>query len=406
MPHDNNTKQSTMIRRVAVVRNNFLPYSETFIHDELNHHVRYKPTVFCRQERNVDNYSGHEVISAETIPNRRHPIASAIYGVTGFLPQHEKAFRRTKFDIIHAHFGHNGLWGMGFALRHKLPLVVSLHGRDVTILMGKDKYRPEWWHYLLGHKFLFRRTTIFLAASTELKEIIVDCGCPENKVVVHRLGVDLSNFVPADDEAEGVPRVVMVGRFIEKKGHRYGLEAAAIARNAGLTFKLTIIGDGDLRPEYERIIADLKLEDTVDLLGVRPHTDIMSAMKGAAVVMVPSVIAKNLDRESGVIVAKEGSACGISILGTLHGGLPDIVDEGETGYLVAERDSAALGKKLIQLLSDKSHRQKMGAAARVKMENEYDSHDRSNALEDYYDDAIVRYRASRQHVYAQSTVSK
>lgn len=379
-------------RRVALVRNNFLPYSETFIHDELNHHERYQPTVFCRQQRNTERYPEHDVVSAEQLPGGRRPIASAIYGATGLLPQHELAFIRKKYDIVHAHFGHNGLWGMGFAFRHRLPLVVSLHGRDVTILMGKDKYRPEWWHYLIGHKLLFRRTTLFLAASTELKQIITNLGCPAEKVVVHRLGVDLSKFTPAQAEDPGPPRIVMVGRFVEKKGHVYGLRAAAMARNAGLKFKLCLIGDGDLRPEYEQLIADLDLQDTVELLGVQPHAEIMRQMNGAALVMTPSVIAANLDRESGMIVAKEGSACGLPVLGTHHGGLPDIVDQGQTGYLVAERDSAALGKRLIELLSDAELRRTMGKAARAKMEREYDSHARARALEEYYDEAIARFR--------------
>ncbi len=374
--------------RVALLRTNFLPYSETFIHDQLRLHERYDPEVFTRQRRNMDRFQGHVVHAVEELPGRRRHLRSALYGATSLSPRLDAAFEAGNFDIIHAHFGHNALYGLRWA--RKTPMVVSLHGRDVSILISKDRLSPRWIHYTLGIKVLFRVVSRFLAASQELKDLITSVGCPPEKVVVHRLGVDIDQFTPGPppDPSEP-PLIVMVGRFVEKKGHETGLLAAARAKAAGHDFRLVILGDGELRPRYERIIAENGLQGMVELPGAQPHSEVVRHLKAATVVMTPSVVAANQDRESGLIVAKEAAACAIPVVGTWHGGIPEIIDDGETGFLVPERDHGALADRLIKLLGDPELRAKMAKAARAKMEREYDNRERVRALESIYDEVIA-----------------
>jgi len=381
----------TAKRRVALVRNIFLPYSETFIHDELRHHERYEATVFARQWCNAERFPGHRVIAIERIPDRRHPLASLLYNLTGRSRGHERALRDGGFDLVHAHFGHNGIQGMQLARRQRLPLVVSLHGRDVTLLMGRSRYAPEWWHYLLGYRALFRYTSLFLAASAELRDLIIGCGCPQEKVRVHRLGVDLTRFAPARDAPEDPPQVLMVGRFVEKKGHQYAIRAAKRVQENGVAFKLVLVGDGPLRPGCERLAMELGLQERVEFTGVLSPDQVRARLQRAALLLAPSVVASNLDRESGLISAKEASACGLAVLATHHGGLPEIVDHGTTGFLVAERDPQALAARLQALLQDPELRHRMGAAGRLKMAREYDIRECVNGLEKHYDDAIASW---------------
>lgn len=379
--------------RVAVFRSNFLPYSETFIHDELRHHDRYSPTVFTRQWRNRDRFEGHDVVAVEEIPHGRRPLASAWFAATARSKQFDEMFRQRAFDIIHAHFGHNGLYALPYARKFDIPLVVSLHGRDVTILLGNEKYKPSFWHYLKGYRTLFRKVDMFLAASSELRDLIVSVGCPAGKVMVHTLGIDIEKFAPIREEARTEPpTVLMVGRFVEKKGHMVGLQAAAAARREGLSFKLVMVGDGPKEGQYRRYIAEQSMQDTVALPGPLPHPDVCRLMARAAVLMAPSVVARNLDRESGMIVAKEASACATPVIGTRHGGIPDIVDDGVTGFLVPERDSGALAERLKILLNDGNLRRRMGRAAREKMERQYDIRTRSAILEETYDRIIADHK--------------
>jgi colanic acid/amylovoran biosynthesis glycosyltransferase len=382
--------ESTSEKRVALFRTNFLPYSETFIHDELRHHSRYEATVFARQWRNADSFPGHQVVAIEKIPSDRHHLASAWFALTTQSSLFDAAIQKKRFDILHAHFGHNGTYAIPYAKRYGIPLVVSLHGRDVTMLLGRDKYKPQYWHYLFRYRRLFREASLFLAASTELKDLITGIGCPTDKVIVNRLGIDLDMFTPKPDARQITPPIlVMVGRFVEKKGHEYGIKALALARDAGYPSKLFILGDGPLQGRYNRLIETLNLRDLVEFPGPVSHAQVCELMLRSTVVLAPSVVAKNLDRESGLIVAKEAAACGIPTIGTLHGGIPDIIDDGITGYLVPERDAKTLGDRLIKLLSNEDLRLSMGAAARQKMKREYNISERILDLEDTYDNVIA-----------------
>ncbi|MBN2716337.1 MAG: glycosyltransferase [Deltaproteobacteria bacterium] len=383
-------------RHVGLFRNVFLHYSETFIHDELRHHQKYKTTVFTRQWKNANRFPGHDVRYVEKLPSERHPLASMWYGLTGRNRGFMETIKESGIDILHAHFGHNGLYALPYAKALNLPLVVSLHGRDVTILLGNDRFHPGYWKYLVGYRRLIREADLFLAASSELKSLMEQIGCPKDKVVVNTLGIDLKMFQPSEAQPNSDrPLILMVGRFVEKKGHEYGIRAAAMARDAGCNFELVLVGDGPLKVHCEQLIEELHLGDRVRMPGEQPHSEIQKLMSQAFVVMAPSVIAKNLDRESGIIVLKEAAASGVPAIGTLHGGIPDIIDHGETGYLVPERDAASIGKHLIALLNNTALRQKMGAAARQKMEQEYNIITRVQHLESIYDEVIDRHKQNR-----------
>jgi len=376
---------------VALWRNNFLPYSETFVYDQLRFHERYEAVVFCRQRRNAAQFPYEAVVALEEIPRGGSKLESLWYGAFGRSRRFDRELGASDARLVHAHFGHNGSFALPFARKRGLPLVVSLHGHDVTVLGDAERFEPTWWQYALRHRALFDYASLFLAASKELEEMIVARGCPKEKVVVHRLGIDLEKFSPrvrAEGAAEK-PLVVMVGRFVEKKGHEYGLRAFAEARRRGLAARLVIAGEGPLRAQYERLIEELGLGDTVELPGALPHKGIMELLSSAAVLLAPSVVAKTGDRESGLIVAKEASACAVPVIGTYHGGIPDIIDDERTGYLVPERDAEALGARLCAVLEDPELGRRLGRAAREKMEREYDIAKQVRDLESIYDEVVA-----------------
>jgi len=101
--------------------------------------------------------------------------------------------------------------------------------------------------------------------------------------------------------------------------------------------------------------------------------------------MTPSVVTRTHDRDSGIVVAKEGSACEVPVIGTYHGGIPSIIDDGETGFLVPERNVEALTDRLKTLLDDTDLRRSMGRAAREKMLREFDMAKQVEKLERHYD---------------------
>ncbi len=376
--------------RVAVIRSDFLPYTETFIHDQLRMHVRYAPEVFCRKRRNADQFSGYPVNAVEELPGRRRPLRASLYRATQRSPHLDRLFAAGGFDLIHAHFFKNALYGMRWSRVHHTPLVVTLHGADVALLTGLARLSPQRLPVWLSRGRIFRDTQMFLAVSNELRDLIVELGCPPGKVVVHRLGVDVDRFSPDMDlRPTERPEVLMVGRFVEKKGHEDGFRAAALARDAGLDFRLKILGAGRLRARYESLVRSLGLEDRVVFGGTVRHDQMAQALCGASLLMAPSVVATNQDREGAPQTLKEAAACGVPVVGTWHGGIPDIIEDEVTGFLVPERNVEALGQRLIQLLRSPDLGEQLGRAAREKMEREYDLRTRSSALEELYDAALA-----------------
>ncbi len=377
--------------RVAVLRNNFLPYSETFIHDELRHHERYEATVLARRVLHPERFPGHRVVSVVP-PGIERPVADLMYGLTSHAPAFDRELRRARYDLLHAHFGHNGAYALDFADRHDLPLVVSCHGHDVSVLLSRERYWPGWWFYMTRVQRLFERATLFLAASNDLRNLLLEAGCPEDKIVVHHLGVDLAELAPLRATKRIPGKVTMCGRFVEKKGHLDGIAAVAAARDAGLDVSLTLIGDGPLRGAYERVIEGAGLSGRVHFTGALSHTGVLGEISTSEVFLAPSVVAKNLDRDSGLIVAKEAAGLGVPVIGTKHGGIPDIVEHDVTGFLVAERDREGLGGFLATLLDDPTRREAQGRAAVAKMQREYDIVESVRRLEDHYDRARALYR--------------
>jgi colanic acid/amylovoran biosynthesis glycosyltransferase len=365
--------------RVALFCSRFLPYSQTFIYEEIRAHTRYQVEVFCHGRENQQRFPFEPV-----------HVAGALYRRTTYSPRFHRVFKRRPFDLVHAHFGPAGTFAMRYARAHALPLAVTFHGYDVPLLTSAGRFRPARLGYALLGPRMLQRMDLGLCASNELRELLIEQGVPEHKLVVHRLGVDLATFRPGPARTASPVRVLMVGRLVDKKGFRYGVRAFAQVRAVHPGVELHIVGDGALRQPLEALTRELGAAG-VSFLGSLPPAEVLRELQQAHVLLAPSVTTSDGDRESGLIVAKEASACGVVPIGTYHGGIHEIIDDGKTGFLVPERAVEALAARLEALVRDAPMRDAMASAARTKMEHEYDQRERVAALESHYD-ALVRGR--------------
>jgi glycosyltransferase involved in cell wall biosynthesis len=364
--------------RVAVFTTRFLPYSETFVHDELLSHTRYDADVFCTRRLHVDRFPWPSVFAG-----------GRFYACTRASPGFDRRLGSGDYALIHAHFGTGAVYAVPFARRHGLPLVVTFHGFDVPLLGSGERLYPKYWPYALLGPSVLRHLTLGLCASVELYEMLRELGVPPERLRVHRIGIDVARFVAGERRDGADPLVVMVGRFVPKKGLVYGVRAFADVRRRRGRGRLVIVGDGERRGELEAAVRDEDAAPHVTFAGALPHTEVAALLAVADVLMAPSVTTANGDRESGTIVVKEASAAGAVPLVTWHGGLPEIVDDGRTGFLVPERDVAGLARRLDELLADPALRRRMAEAGRKKMEAEYDNTIRVAALEKAYDDVLA-----------------
>jgi colanic acid/amylovoran biosynthesis glycosyltransferase len=180
----------------------------------------------------------------------------------------------------------------------------------------------------------------------------------------------------------------MVGRLVEKKGFEYGAQAfARVAENHPNLF-LTIVGDGPRRRSLERLTQSLGIGDRVTFTGVLSSREVSERLRRSDIMLAPRVTGRDGNREGSPMTIKEASASQVVPVSTYHAGIPEIVDDGTTGFLVNERDVDGLADRLERLVRYNTLRAHMGRAARQKMEREFDNRVQVAELEQFYDRAV------------------
>ncbi len=370
--------------KVALFASNFLPYSQTFIFDEIARPRRYGVEVFAAQRQHADRFPFEPV-----------HVGDWRYRRLNYQPEFTRRLRGGGFALVHAHFGVGGARAAPFARAAGLPLVITFHGYDVPLLTSVHRWQPEYLGYALtAAKTVREAMTLGLCASEELYEMLRDYGVPAARLRLYRLGIDLAKFAPGPRGGE-VPEVIAIGRFVEKKGFEYAIRAVGDQVRRGARLRFTIVGDGDREARLRALVAELGLAAHTTFTGALPAAEVQARLRGADILLAPSVTGADGDRESGLIVVKEASASAVVPIGTWHGGIHEIIDDGVTGFLVPERNVTVLSERLGRLLRDPALRATLGAAARAKMEREYDIRDRLVALDDHYDEAVAAYAARR-----------
>jgi glycosyltransferase involved in cell wall biosynthesis len=332
--------------------------SETFVRAQVTGLVRYQPLLIGRKDKGN--------------------IPPALAGRVLLRPSAERV-RAYAPVLVHAHFGPDGLRALPLAVRLGVPLITTLHGYDVSRTTSAllRSGRVSWMHYALRGHELKRRGTLFLAVSNALRRQAIARGYPPERTLTHYNGVDLADF-PAGPG--GPDTILFVGRLVEKKGVAILLHAFAIVRGARPDASLVIIGEGPLRPLLERLAGE-----SVRFLGGQPPDAVAGWMQRATVLATPSVTARDGDSEGLPNVIVEAAAAALPAVGTAHAGIPEAIVDGETGFIVPERDAETLAARLLTILGDGALRDRMGAAARALAERSFDLARQMRRLEEIYD---------------------
>ncbi|MEZ5500910.1 MAG: glycosyltransferase [Steroidobacteraceae bacterium] len=173
---------------------------------------------------------------------------------------------------------------------------------------------------------------------------------------------------------EQPPRLLAVGRFVEKKGLLYLVRACALLRDAELEFRCTLLGEpGD---ELERIREEIRLLDlgsVVELRGMVTHEVLREIYAAASIFVLPCVVAADGDRDGIPNVMAEAMAMSVPVVTTAVSGITEIVRHDENGLIVPERDASALAATLERLLRSPALRQRIGTAARRTILEKFDA---------------------------------
>lgn len=194
-----------------------------------------------------------------------------------------------------------------------------------------------------------------------------------------RNGLPLPEF-EYEAPAERAPLILGVGRLVEKKGFRHLVGACARLRDRGADFRCEIIGDGPEEQALRALVAEMGLADRVHLVGARAPEDVRAAMRRAALLAAPCVVARDGDRDGLPTVLLEAMALGTPCIATDVTGIPEVVAHDVTGLLVRQADSVALASACARLLHQPELRVRLAGAARGLIEAHYDVDRNAEAL--------------------------
>ena len=357
----------------------FPSFVQTFVYREAEEMVRQKVNpllVSVREPEDAEELrhkTGTDVVYLPSekalraeIEERRHTFSSAQRRALSHwrsLPDSGRIFealwlgqklKEKGIRHVHAHFGAlaartawhlQQLWGIGYSF--------TGHANDIFC---ETDFPVSNSKIANGARFIVTETD-FARQWMEQKH-------PSTKGHVFRVfnGIRLDEF-PAHVETPGVPCIVSVGRYVEKKGFPDLIAACALLRDRGVEFQCSIIGDGPMREELTGLIAEKNLQQSVILTGPRAQDDVRQCIAAAHL----SVLACRRDKDGGSdnlpTVIMEAMACGTPVVSTRVAGVPEMIDDGLNGLLLNEGDVAGLAAAMERLLKDKSLAQEMGAKA-------------------------------------------
>ena len=259
--------------------------------------------------------------------------------------------REKNVDIIHCHFGHNGEH-IAFLKSYGLvsaQVITTFHGYDMSRLI--QKYGSDMYSYLKKYGDLN------LPISEYWKNKLIHIGFDHSRIVVSRMGVNVKMFHCKQSwDQKKTLKLLTVARFVEKKGIEYAISAVHVVTGSFSkgSIEYNIVGLGPLQDRYEALIHNLSLEDTVHLLGPKTQEEVCELMNSSDVFILPSVTASDGDQEGIPVSLMEAMATGLTVITTYHTGIPELVDDGLNGFMVQERDTAALADRLAALIDNPS----------------------------------------------------
>lgn len=345
--------------RAVHFRKSFLPLSQTFIYDSIRALTECGVAVHVvTSDRENEEMYPFDNVHVVPRPSILHPgvLFERIRGTlrTGkrkpstwpiFRDRLKRKVRELSPDVLHAHFGKEGVWIAPVAAALDVPLVVSFYGYDLSQLVQRSlwqrKYRDVLWPAVDSAVFLSR----------DMEKDARRLGFNSEGHIVH-LGRDLDQF-PYRLPQNTVHQFVSVGRLVPKKGHEDAIRAVEQIAKTGREVHLRIIGDGPLREELLQYVQENSLQNVVEISGAKPKDEIPEELRRADAFLLCSKVAESGDKEGTPTVLVEAQATGLPCVSTRHAGIPETIPSANHRFLAPEGDVEAI-RNCVERLMDAS----------------------------------------------------
>ncbi len=378
-------------RVIASYCSSFLKPEMLHIYRQVKALRRVETFIMTKELQNAERFPFHDI---EIIPKQRMNLLR--HGWLKFVKRRPPVIYRGEYqllasllerrgaDLMHIYFGHTGVHLLPFIEQWDKPCVVSFHGADVAV-------KEDIAHYPAKLRRLFEVVPLVFARSQSLADRLSEFGCPPEKLRINRTGVPLDEFLFVDRQAptDGHWRVMQACRLIPKKGVATSLRAFAIFKKDHPQAKFYIAGKGPLQPELEMLAAGLGIFKDVHFVGFLSQPKLMELYASSHLFLHPSEMPPDENQEGVPNSILEAMATGLPVAATQHGGIPEAVEHGRTGWLVPEEDHIALANAMQEIARSPRVLTEMGLRAREAVIKRFAQEAQIDQLEWFYEEAIV-----------------
>jgi colanic acid/amylovoran biosynthesis glycosyltransferase len=370
--------------RVAHVNQRFFPRSETFVYRLIANASRTQPVLVAKEYLYQDEFRLASTeqylwpVETASLWGRCRKLTDRMLKRNGRL---EHLLRGLSVDLIHAHFGTTAAEILPVKRRLGMPMITTFYGYDMSRIAQDQDYVRRYYQPL------FCEGDLFLVEGPHMKQSLASLGCPEHKIYVHPISVDLKQmrFQPRQAHCGDV-KFVFSGRFTEKKGLMMALKAFAELKRVRSDFRFDIIGDGEQRADVEECVRRSGLAKHVRLLGFLNYQDYIAVMGQADVFIHPSHRAADGDSEGGApTTILEAQAIGLPVVASDHADIPFVTVPGHSALLAKERDCCDLVDKILLMMDRREEWATMGEVGRKHVEKQHSIHALLPVLEDVYE---------------------
>ncbi len=294
------------------------------------------------------------------------------------------AIRASGARLLHVYFGHIAVQLLPLLRTIDIPTVVSFHGADVLVDLERPKYR-QMAIEMLG------RVNLVLARSDSLLDALRALGCPPGKLRLHRTGIPLAEFSNRErtEPVDGAWRLFQACRLVEKKGLFVTLRAFRDFSRRWPRARLTIAGEGPLEAALRETAVELEIAAQVDFVGFLPQDALRAKLYESHLFLHPSELGADGNQEGVPNSLLEAMATGLPVFATRHGGIPEAVEHGVSGWLGNEGDAEGLASALLAAAGDPSRLKSWGAAASSAVAEKFELGKQVARLEEIYREAIA-----------------
>ncbi len=296
----------------------------------------------------------------------------------------ERILAENDAQLLHIYFGHIAVHLLPLIRAWPKPTVVSFHGADVLVDLDKPHYRSATREMLAAARLV-------LVRSESLARAVGQLGCPAAKIRLHRTGIPLAEipFRPRTWPNDGAWKFLQAGRLIEKKGLRTSLRTFAVFQGKNPSAVFTIAGEGPMQEELQSLARELGVAEQVRFAGFLAQARLRELFYQSHLFLHPSELGADGNQEGVPNAMLEAMASGLPVFATKHGGIPEAIETGVSGVLVAERDDPALGSALLDWTNRPAALSELAEAGSRAVAAKFEQGTQARALEDFYFEALA-----------------